>query len=314
MARTAAHRKYQLTINNPEKNGFSHDVIKNIIGTFASCVYWCMSDEQGLEEHTPHTHIYLAFKNAVEFKSIQTRFYGAHIEAANGSHSENRDYVAKSGKWLNDDKHGTSIDGTFEESGELPPERSAREAQSEAVYAMIKDGASNADILEAFPTAMNKLEHIERTRQTLLEEENKNKFRQLSVYYIWGAPGVGKTRSVMEKYGYANVYRVTNYKNPFDQYKGQRVMLFDEFRSSLPITEMLNYLDGYPFMLPCRYSDKAACYDTVYIVTNIPMEEQYPNVQFESPNTWRAWLRRINHIYELRSDDDLPAEWMNEEA
>lgn len=311
MARTTANRKYQLTINNPEKNGFSHDVIKNSIGTLSSCIYWCMSDEIGLEEQTPHTHVYLAFKNAVEFSTIQKRFYGAHIEAANGTHSENRAYISKSGKWENDEKHGTAIAGTFEESGELPQEKTAKQAQSEAVYSMIKDGAGNAEIIEAYPSAMNSIEHIERTRQTLLEDEYKDKFRALSVHYVWGDTGVGKTRSVMDKYGYSNVFRVTNYKHPFDQYKGQRVILFDEFRSSLPISEMLVYLDGYPVMLPCRYSDKAACYDTVYIISNIPIEEQYPNIQLSEPTTWSAWLRRFTSVKQLLSDD-LPAEWMED--
>ena len=64
----------------------------------------------------------------------------------------------------------------------------------------------------------------------------------------------------MELYGYENVYHVTNYDHPFDDYRGQNVILFDEFRSSLPVADMLKYLDGYPLMLPCRYSNKVACY------------------------------------------------------
>ncbi len=32
--------------------------------------------------------------------------------------------------------------------------------------------------------------------------------------------------------------------------KGQDVIVFEEFRSSLKIQDMLNYLDGYPCELP----------------------------------------------------------------
>lgn len=35
---------------------------------------------------------------------------------------------------------------------------------------------------------------------------------------------------------------------------------------------MLSYLDIYPVELPCRYQDKIAQYDIVYIITNIPLE------------------------------------------
>ena len=79
----------------------------------------------------------------------------------------------------------------------------------------------------------------------------------------------------MDRYGDGNVYRVTNYKHPFDGYKGEPVILFDEFRSSLPLPDMLNYLDVYPLMLPSRYADRVACYTRVFIVSNIPLEEQY---------------------------------------
>lgn len=301
MARTKAHRKYQLTINNPIEKGLTQDVIKTTLDSFSNCDYWCMCDEIG-EQNTLHTHVYIAFRNAVEFHMIQQRFYGAHIEPAKGSHQQNRDYIRKDGKWLNDPKHETNLLDTFEESGELPPEKNSKLKQSEAILQMIQDGASNADIILEYPSAMNRIPRIEQTRQTLLEEKYKKNWRDLDVTYLWGAPGVGKTRMVMDKYGYENVYRVTNYKNPFDGYKGELVILFDEFRSTLPLADMLNYLDGYPLMLPCRFSDRVACYTIVYIVSNIPLEKQYPNVQQDEPQSYAAFLRRIHHVYKLSED------------
>ena len=261
-----------------------------------------MCDEVGVEG-TPHTHLYVVFPNAVLFSTIQKRFYGAHIEPAVGTNRENRDYIRKEGKWSEDEKRDTNLPETFEESGELPPDRGEQVKQSEAIFSMIKDGASNAAILEAFPSAMNRIDHINKARQTLLEDQLKDKFRMLNVTYLFGAAGVGKTRGVMEEYGYENVYRVTNYQHPFDGYKGQKVIVFEEFRSSLPISDMLNYLDGYPCMLPSRYADKVACYTEVYIISNIPLEQQYPQIQQEQPNTWQALKRRINEVCEQLPQD-----------
>ena len=293
MARTKSHRKYQLTINNPEEHGFTHDVLKTTLGTFTGLIYWCRADETGGETGTCHTHVYFAAKNAIEFQAVQQRFYGAHIEAARGTHQQNRDYIRKEGNWETDVKHGTRVEGTFEESGELPPEEDRRQKTSEAIFEMVQEGKSNAEILKEYPSAMNHLKNIDMTRQTLREEEYREKFRDLKVAYIWGKTGVGKTRSIMEKYGYRNVYRVTNYRNPFDSYAGEDVILFDEFRSSLLIADMLKYLDGYPLMLPCRYGDRVACFTKVFVVSNIPMEKQYPNIQVEEPETWNAFLRRF---------------------
>lgn len=308
MSRSKAHRKYQLTFNNPQDHGFTHEVIKTTITTFKGCLYWCLADEIG-EQGTPHTHLYAAFHNPVEFSTMQQRFYGAHIEPAKGTHQENRDYIRKEGKWQDDIKHETSVSGTFEESGELPPEENKRQKQYDAILAMIQDGAGNAEILREFPSAMNHLPHIEAARQTLLEEKFRKEFRQLRVEYIWGETGVGKTRSVMEQYGYENVYRVTNYTHPFDGYAGQDVILFDEFRSSLMVADMLKYLDGYPLMLPCRFSDKVACFTKVYLISNIPLEKQYPNVQREEPETWQAFKRRFHSVKELLPPKSDTPDW-----
>lgn len=301
MAREKAHRKYQLTINNPLEHGFTHEVIRSNLEQLPHCIYWCMADEVG-EKGTPHTHVYFACQNAVMFSTLKLRFYGAHIEAARGSHQENRDYVKKEGKWLNDIKHGTSVSGTFEESGELPEETDQRLQVNEAILAMVEDGASNAEILREYPAAMNRIHHIEAARQTLLAEKYRSEFRELEVRYIWGKTRVGKTRFVMEQYGYDKVYRVTSYQHPFDSYAGEPVLLLDEFRSSLPFSDLLKYLEGYPVMLPCRYADKVACYTKVYIVSNVPLSEQYPNIQTDEPESWRALKARLTECYEMLPD------------
>ena len=295
-------RKYQLTFNNPLDHGFTHEIIKTTLASFPGMQYWCMCNEIG-EQGTPHTHLYLYSPNAILFSTLQQRFMGAHIEAAKGSHRENRDYIREEGRWLDDAKHETNLPETFEESGALPIERDMRELVSSEILSLIQSGSSNAEILVQYPSAMNRLQHIEAARQTLLEECYSNQWRDLEVTYLWGKTGVGKTRSIMEKYGYSRVYRVTNYDHPFDDYKGQDVIHFEEFRSSLPIQDMLKYLDGYPLMLPCRYNNKAACFTKVYLVSNIPLSAQYPNVQVSEPETYRAFCRRINQgDYELLPD------------
>ena len=96
-------------------------------------------------------------------------------------------------------------------------------------------------------------------------------------------------------YGYANCHRVTDYKHPFDTYDGQDVLIFEEFRSSLRQGDMLNYLDGYPLLLPCRYFNRQACYTKVFIITNIPPTDQYLNID---PASREAFFRRIGMVME----------------
>ncbi len=303
MARSLASRKYLLTMNNPVEHGYTHAHIRELLEGFAGISYWCMCDEIG-KEGTPHTHVFLASRNPIMLSTLHLRFYGAHIDFVSGTHQENRDYVRKEGKWLNDEKRDTNLPETFEEYGEMPLNRTKGKSDSEEIYRMIKAGCGNIEILEAYPSAMTRLDRIDQTRQAYLEEQNKNEFRKIDVTYLYGETGVGKTRGVMEKYGYANVYRVTNYQHPFDGYRGQDVLLFEEFRSNLPIGDMLVYLDGYPTQLPCRYADKSACFTKVYIISNIALERQYPTIQLEQCQTWRAFCRRITRVIEKTVEDE----------
>lgn len=291
-------RKYQLTINNPVEKGFTHDYIKEVLkDNFKSLAYWCLCDEQGLKEETPHTHLYLVFSSAARFSKIKKHFPPAHIEIAKGTSQQNRDYIRKEGKWEKDKKKETNFLETFEECGEMPVERQGKRNDLADLYDMIKSGMSNYEIITAETQYLFDVEKIEKARKVILQEEYKNKWRDIDVHYIYGNTGTGKTRYVMEKYGYENVCKITNYnKHPFDDYNGQPVILFDEYRSSFELKDMLNYLDGYPINLPARYCNRVACYTTVYIVSNLPIHAQHTYIQNNEYVSWLAFLRRIKDI------------------
>lgn len=296
-------RKYQLTINNPQEKGLDHDAIKKALEQLTALDYYCLADEIGATEHTRHSHIFLVLRNPARFSRIKCLFPEAHIEAAKGTIQENRDYVAKSGKWAEDPKADTSIPGTFEESGE-PPEEPGQGARSDIaeIYRQIDEGMSNAEIMAANPDSAKHIHIMDKVRQDILEARYKDTWRDLDVTYLFGPTETGKTRGVMEAQGYGNVYRVTDYNHPFDRYAQEPVLCLDEFRSSLPIGDMLEYLDGYPLALPARYANRQACYISVYIISNIDLTEQYPNVQVNEPETWKAFLRRIHHVIEYRAN------------
>lgn len=320
-------RKWLLTINNPLEHGLSHSVISERLSSFKNIGYWCLCDEEGDECSTLHTHVFLFRQNPIRFSALKNKFPTAHIDQCRGLCSENRAYVLKDGEKYNKSsdgrydyidstgkKHcGLNFSLTFEEFGELPEERQGERADMSKLYDLVKDGLSDFEIIDSNPRYIQQLDKIEAVRQILRYESFKNVFRELDVSYISGETGSGKTRSVMETYGYQNVYRVTDYDHPFDGYKGQDVLVFEEFRSSLKIQDMLNYLDGYPCELPCRYNNKFACYTKVFLITNVPFSQQYVNIQTESKETWRAFGRRIHHFYECSKSLGLReiSEWVS---
>lgn len=296
-------RKWQITINNPE---FSHKEILDKLSQLSSVEYAALVDEKG---KTFHTHIFLVTRSPSRFSQWQRLFdKKAHIEAAKGSIKENIDYLRKTGKWQNTEKSETNISDSFEEYGERPEEKGQGFRSDLAnLYHMIEEGYSNATIISMMPeTAIRYLSNIDKVRTTLLEERYKNTFRNLEVTYIYGKTGSGKTKYVMEYSGnYESIFRVTDFTHPFDGYISQDIIAFEEFASSLKIQDMLVYLDGYPCVLPARYAQRIACFTKVFILSNIPLEKQYPNVQQEAPETYAAFLRRIHKVIHFESSEDI---------
>lgn len=296
--------KYQLTINNPADHGLTHEEIKKILtNDFSTAVYGCMADEKG---ETYHTHILICFSSRVRFSKVKRHFPSAHIEIVKGTVTDNVNYIKKSGKWENDEKHGTQIEGTFEEWGTRPPDSAGKNSDMTDLYQLVKEGLSNADIIALNQDYILHIDKLDKLRTTLLIDENKrNRRLDLRVTYIYGKTGTGKTRGVLDEFGDENVYRVTDYDHPFDGYECQSVILFDEFRSSLPIKDMLNYLDIYPIQLPARYANKFACYQKVFIISNWKLEDQYSELQKHDKESWQAFLRRIHQVKVYNDVNDI---------
>lgn len=294
---------YLLTINNPLEHDFPHTRIKHVlIDNFTTLDYFCMADEIGGETGTYHTHVYVHFTSRVRLAKVKKHFPPAHIDIVNGTPSQNIDYIKKSGKWADTEKSETRVEGTFEEWGEVPKSKGRRKDMEE-LYDMIALGYTNGAIIRENPDYILSIDKLDKVRTMLLNERYMGTRRfNLKVVYIYGATGTGKTRSVLDEHGDSSVYKVNDYDHPFDSYACQPVICFDEFRSQIAISDMLGYLDIYPIELPARYANKVMCAETIYMTSNLKLEDQYVHVQTDKPETWKAFLRRIHEIRHYDTD------------
>lgn len=254
---------------------------------------WIGQLERG-EGGYEHYQGYIENETPIRFSTLKKKFPTIHLEIRKGTPLQAYEYATK---------EETRI-GKVLGNMEKPPEEKKRGRGQilKSLHERILNGEKVDDIIQTSPEAMPHYRNLRELESVVQRTAARNnKYRDMRVTYLYGETGVGKTRYVYETYD-GELYRVTDYNNPFDGYNGQKVLVLDEFNSQLPFELMLLLLDVYPTELPARFHNKHAAYDEVWIISNLRLEEMYPSVQQSSPEQWKAFLRRIHNYYEMGKD------------
>ena len=302
------------TLNNP-----TSDEIKAIEALDPDLFRWGVWALKTGAEGTSHIQAAWSFKNGRTYSATKKLLHSDrwHFEEMKGTAFQAYSYCLK-GEQNKEEWESEGINGeNFGEGlhllwtvGDAPEEEAKSRNQWDDIREMVEDGASDLEICAVYPQEGMRCRTAIRNYR-LMWDRSRADWRSVEVVYLWGKTGTGKTRSVMQKYGYPNVYRITDYNTgSWDQYDGQDVVVFEEFRSSFKLEQMLNYLDGHPVELPCRYANQLAKFTKVFILTNIPLHEQYPSFHDEfasvgKGNSWDALKRRISGIIEVEEGQSI---------
>lgn len=306
-------RNWDITIQNPKDIGLEHEQIKKILKKSKNKVkYAGMVDEIAPTTGTPHTHLTIIFTNPIRRSTLTGAkwFKNSHCEeilSIQGS----IDYLTKAN---HPDKKDTQVEGTFEEIGTRPiikEKKEPKEKLTDIIMKYLEAGMSTAEMIKEDSRLINKIRDIELTRQLFISKEYMVQERKLKVVYIQGSPGTGKTTYVYTHHDPESICRVTHYSSSrgilFDNYESGKhdVLVFEDWNSiTTPIQNMLAWLDKWGTSLPARYSDKCATYHTVYIISNIPYENQYAEYRYTNMELYSAWNRRINIILKFQKKSD----------
>lgn len=290
-------RKWQITINNIDEIGINFDNLKNIIKKrWPAVEYFCYCEEVGKETGKRHWHMFLKHPNGINGSSILKVFPGAHLEYCVGTCKKNRDYIYKEGSYEGSEKEDTRQEGMQYEFGECPEESQGQRNDLIELRELIKTGKSNAEIYTINAQYLKYANSIDKIRLDILSDKNGNEWRDIEVTYIEGATGTGKTRGIVESYGYRNIWRIVKDDYSWNGYVDQDVAVFEEFRNTFAFTDMLNFLDGHPVQGRAMHGFRQLGYKNVFMCSNWRLDEQYKNIQEEHPRDWQAFLRRINKV------------------
>ena len=133
--------------------------------------------------------------------------------------------------------------------------------------------------------------------------------RDVTIYWHVGETGTGKSYErikKIEEFGEDEVYVVSDYKNGFDQYGGQKVIFLEEFRGQMPYNLLLMILDKYKVQIPARYSNVLSLWQEVHITTPKPLERVYKDMVDGDRNldTLDQLKRRIDFVVYHYKDGD----------
>ena len=172
---------------------------------------------------------------------------------------------------------------------------------TEKFFNRLYEDASNLELQKEFPSlyAQYGVDKLEKFRQDWLRKEWGDKMRDVKVTFIYGATRLGKTSFIYDKFKPSEICRVTNYRvGTFESYNRQRILILDEFTGSgqFDIPFLNNLLDRLPVELPARYANRIACYDEVYIISNLPLHQIYDDEKFRTPEVHAAFMERIHDI------------------
>jgi hypothetical protein len=256
---------------------------------------WVGQLEEGHETHHRHYQIYVEAPNPVHFTSLKRRCPDAHIEPRKGSKKQAFDYCSKQDTRIS----GPYFHGITEEDCKAsnPGSRTDLKELSELITSgtSVDELLLNPDYSTSLSRCMNWARSLENATFSQRMARYRTEDRNVSVHYVWGEPGIGKTFSIKTRPG---VFE-PSYDGRWDDYKGEDTILFDEFSGQIPLYQMNRYLEGYrDTRLPARYHDSFACYHDVYIVSNYPPQHFYHHEE--------SWLRRLTTIehstwYSLRN-------------
>ena len=300
-------RKWNITIQQSEVSPVTTEMIREKIESLTSVSYACFAEEVATTgKH--HFHLYLVASAPIRFSTIQNVFEGAHIEKAYGSSVDNRNYIAKEGRWAQTEKVETKMDGSFEEVGVLPVERAPRSEKNSLVMQRIKDGASKMDILREFPEYAFRVKDLDILMSAVRTEIYETKIREIKVVYIYGDNRKDIKDLIYSRHSIADVFKVMIRKNNdilFDGYSSQSVLVIQDFVSQISIQMMLSLLDPYPTQLPARYMNKIACYTTVYVTSDLPPKAQYYDVQTANKQLFESWMDNLDCILKINSSKEF---------
>lgn len=252
-------------------------------------VLYCMKqlevcDRTGRE----HWQIYIEFRTAKRIKQVQ-RIIGdphCHCEKRTGSRDQAREYCRKKDtQKLVDGKPVQHEFGIWRENNHSKPTLSD----------MLATDMNLEDLIIESPVTFVYHHRGLQALYNYRDGKTSSHFRKIDIYVYIGPTGCGKTRRAV-------AYSPDHFKlNPadtlwFDGYRGQKVLIIDDFNGGIKYRTLLTLCDGYAYNAPVKYGFVWAKWTTIIFTSNVLVQDWYQN---KSKEELAPLHRRISTVIHM---------------
>ncbi|NMM99900.1 hypothetical protein G1C96_0478 [Bifidobacterium sp. DSM 109958] len=281
--------------------------------------------ERGLKEGTDHVHMLISFtgRGGAPASTLVRLFPDATIEPMRGTVDEAMAYLSKTGKHAS--KEETTVVPPIVDGDpirENPKSVRGRGGDEDPTpLDLMRDAIMSGTPLEEIRSdpRLGRVyaSHIKYVHELRSDYEHKRAKgdREVTCWYVWGGSRLGKTHAALDYWrsvrGRDDVYRVTDWLNPFDGYKGESVLICDEFNGQLPCTALNPICEGYEgTQAHARYQNAVPAWDTVVFISNRDLDDLYVGEAVSVRNAFRQRFGdRVRHVTRSWRDPGYENPW-----
>ena len=286
-------RNYCFTINNYTKKDLKKFI--TLAESLEKHRYICFGLEIAPTTGTKHIQGYIQLNIAQRLTFLHKYFNFTkrgdllkfHIDMANGTPEQNRDYCKK--------------DGKFHEFGE--PITQGNRTDMTEIKNSVRDNPKNLNaIIDEQGNNLQQVRFAQTLQPIYLPKRNPNK--PPIVYWIFGDTGIGKTRLVSETF--EDICHVSSYKWLGTDYNQNECFLLDDFRpENLPFETVLKITDRYPFTLEFKGSQIPLNSEYIIFTSLHDIDSTFKNTQEDLKQLKRRLIQINLNTVENTDNIDL---------
>lgn len=240
-----------------------------------------------------HFHAWIYYENPRELRTVLKQLAPRHVEITQGKTNQVYEYVVK--KDLNPN-------GPIFEFGERPQQGKRTDLHEAARKVLSGErtpdsylNEEEANIYHQYGRTLEKMYNLK------LSEQHRD--WETKILWITGPTGVGKSRAVYKNYNDEDYYIWEYHKSGWqDGYKGQKIVIMEDFRGEVKYQDLLRLGDRYPMKLPVRYKEPVPFLSTLIIITSsMTPEDIYGKEDNLDQLTRRLYERNIVDLTLLES-------------